>query len=162
MSNEYFAEKALVKQGAVPQDLNGNAVTGARFDMSNSDRLAIVISFGDSTGAAVGVTLQQHDAATSGNSKNLEISNTYYHKAGAATSFTAVDPSSDTAVYDLASVFAAEEGLVIFEVLSEDLDVNANFSHVSVNLADSTAAKIAAIEYIGHFPYKKPAYEVEA
>lgn len=161
MFNEYLAEGAVVKQGIIPQS-NLGALTGARFGMEDSSRLAIVISLGATSGAAVDVALQQHDAASAGNSKALAVSNCYYYKADADTSFTKVEVSSDTSDYDLAAIFADVGGIVIFEVLGEDLDVNNGFNHVSANLGAAGVAKIVSSLYLGHAPFKKSAHEVEA
>lgn len=162
MQNQYLAEHSVLKQGVLPADLNGAGATGERINLDVSSRLAIVVAMGDSTGATASFTLRQHDAASAGNSKDLEVSNNYYHKAGAATSFTKVEVSTDTAAYDLSAIFAAEEGIVVFEVLGEDLDVENGFDHVSIDIADPTAAKVIGVMYHGHAPFKKPAYEVEA
>jgi len=158
--NNYLAEGRVLKLGALPQDANGSAITGERISMKEVSRLAIVVQMGDSTGAAVNLTLRQHDAASAGNSKDLEVANAYYHKAGAAVKFTKVEPSAAAASYDLASIFAGEEGVVVLEVLESQLDVNNGFDHVSLNVADSTATKIFSVLYVG-VSEKMPAYELE-
>lgn len=84
-------EHAGLKQVAEPADLNAAAVTGARIKLSEGYKCAVALSFGDSTGAVVDVSFQQHDAASAGNSKAVNIQTNYYHKAGAATSFTKVE-----------------------------------------------------------------------
>lgn len=158
--NNYLAEGRALKLGALPQDANGNAITGERIHMKEMNRVAIAVQMGDSTGAAVTLTLRQHDAASSGNSKDLEVANAYYHKAGAATSFTKVEPSSAAAAYDLASIFAAEEGIVVFEVLESQLDLANGFGYVSIDIADSTASKVFSVLYVG-VAEKLPAYELD-
>lgn len=154
----FLLEERNMKQGGVPADANGAAITGARIKMDKRDRVAIVVSMGDSISAAVTLTLQQHDAASAGNSKNLSVANPYYHKVAAATTFTKVEPSSAAAAYDLASLFANDEGIVVFEVLSEQLDNANGYNWVSINVADSTAAKIFAIVYVGGKERFLPAY----
>ena len=156
---QFLMEKSNIKQAFAPVDLNTAAITGARVSLVEAKRVAIAISLGSSTAAEVRVTLRQHNAASGGTSKNLEIANRYFHKAGAATVFTEVEPSSAAALYDLDAIFAADGGIVVFEVLAEDLDVNGDFSHISVDIADSAAAKIGAGLYILQSDIK-PAYEV--
>ena len=159
MKNEFLAEGKGLKQAFAPVDLNTAAVAGARVGLKDGDRLAIVINLGTSTAAQLRVSLEQHNAASAGTSKALEIQNPYFHKAGAATVFTKVDPSAPASTFDLDAVFAADGGVAVFEVLAEDLDVNGGFSHVSVNIADSTAAKLGAAVYVLE-PSYKPAYSV--
>lgn len=154
----FLLEEKNIKQVAVPADLNGAAVTGARIKLDKRDRVAVVISFGDSVGAAVSISLQQHDAASAGNSKALSVDNPYYHKVAAATSFTKVEPGAAASSYDLASLFAGDEGVVVFEVLSEQLDNENGYDWFSINVADSTAAKIMGAVYVSGVERFKPAY----
>lgn len=158
--NQYLAEGRALKLGALPQDANANAITGERLHMKEVNRVAIVVQMGDSTGAAVDLTLRQHDAASAGNSKDLSVANAYYHKADTATSFTKVVPSSAAASYDLASIFAAAEGIVVFEVEESQLDLANGYGYVSIDIADSTAAKVFSVLYVG-VSEKLPAYELD-
>ena len=145
-------EKSSIKQVALPADLNAAAVTGARISMGEGYRCAVVLSFGDSTAAAVNVSFQQHDAASGGTSKALNIQTNYYSKIEGETSFTKVeirpDDSGLAASVDLASRLADDGGIVVFEILPEFLDADGGFNHISVNVADSTAAKIMSGVYI--------------
>src|ERR1043165_2758258 len=110
--NQFLMEKVNIKPVNVPVDMNSAAITGARIKMNTGDRVAIVCHMGDSSGAAVTFSLQQHDAAESGNSKALSILNPYYHKKAALTVFTKVEPTVAASSYDLASIFASDEGVV--------------------------------------------------
>lgn len=143
-----LAEGFGLKMGVLPVDLNTAAVTGERISLAKGKKLAIVCQLGDSTAALVRPTLRQHSAATGGTSKDLSVANPYYYKNGAATSFTKVEPSSAAALYNLDTLFGGDEGIVVFEVHPEDLDVNGNFTHVSVDFADSTAAKLCSVLYV--------------
>ena len=155
---KFLCEDKGLKQAFLPVDLNAAAVVGAR--VLADARVAIVVSMGDSTAATVAFTLKQHNAASGGTSKVLEIANKYYVKAGTANVFTKIEPEVAASVFDLSSTFAGEEGIVVFEVLPEDLDVNNGFSHVSIEIADSGAAKIAHGLYIVDSKFK-PAHSVE-
>ncbi len=161
MKNQYFAEGHQIKAGvAVGTDMNAAAITGARVALKKFDRVAIVIEMGASTGAVASFTLRQHNAASSGTSKDIVVANPYYKKVGAADVFTKVEPTVAAAAYDLSADFAGAAGLVIFEVLGEDLDVDGGFAFASVDVADSTAAKLIAIHYVLCNPRLGPAYNV--
>jgi hypothetical protein len=154
-----FSEKVTMKQVAAPADLDGAAVTGARIKLDKGFKLAIVCSFGDSTAAVTDFTLQQHDAASSGNSKALAVQNHYYHKVASASVFTKVELSS-AASNIVPTVLAADEGIIVLEVTAGDLDRDNDYAWVSVNVADSTAAKLMSALYIVHDVKETPAYEL--
>lgn len=160
MKNELFMEcqqvKSLVAAGT---DMNSAAITGARVDFSKCDKIAVVIDMGTSVGATVQFTLKQHNAASGGTSKVLASANPYFKKVGAATYFTKVEQTSAASLYDLSADFAASAGLVVFEVLSEELDVDGGFTHFSVDVADSGAAKLVAAQYICSNMRYCPAYD---
>lgn len=159
MKNAYFAEQALVKMVTEPVDGNTAAITGGRIGLKLGQRVAFLINMGDSTSAtAVTFTLKQHNAASSGTSKALSVANKYYHKVGAATKFTQVEPGSAASAYDLTTEFASEPGLVILEVAAEDLDVNNGFAWASVDIADTGAAKLLSVLAVVKDPHFFPAY----
>lgn len=158
--NQQLMFEYNMKMAHEPVDLNTAAVTGARISMATGSRLAIMCVMGDSTGATVQFTLRQHTLAAGGTSKNLSVANVYYKKAGAATVFTKVEPSVEAAVYDLSADFAAEPGIVVFEVLADQLDTNGGFDFVSVDIADSGAAKLASTVYVVQEAHFKSAHEV--
>lgn len=152
----FFLEKYNVAQGLVPVDLNTAANTGLRISMKDAKRVIFIVTMGDSTAGATDFSLKQHNAATAGTSKALSVANPYFHKAGAATTFTKVTPGSATDNY-VPTAFDNEPGVAVFEVLAEDLDVNGDFAWVSLDIADAGAAKIGAVIAIVE-PKAKPAY----
>lgn len=154
----FFLEKNNIKMASVPVDGNTAAISGARISMKTGERLVILCAMGDSTGATVEFAIKQHNASSGGTTKALATLNPYFHKVGAATSFTKVEPTVATDTYTLTTLFTGDEGLVAFEVLQEDLDVDNNFSHVSVEVTDAAAAKIMAPLYIVHQSKSNPAY----
>ena len=158
MMNKYLAELCNFKQAFNPVDLDAAAATGARVALKAGQKLSVIIQMGDSTAAVVTPSFQQHDAASGGNSKALSIANNYYKKAGSDTSFTKVEVDTAASSFALAADFASQEGIVIFEINTEDLDVNNGFNHVSVNLADTTAAKIGAALYVVSDLRNQPGY----
>jgi len=153
-----FSECNAMKIGVAPADVNGAAATGARISMADLERVAIVVSF-DAGADTVDLTLQQHNAASAGTSKALQITNPYFTKVGAATSFTKNEVSTATETF--ASV-ASAAGILVLEVLAEDLDrtYGAEFGWVSVNVGATTAAKVVSVNYISHKPEKKSAYSI--
>lgn len=156
---KFLMEGKTLRTALVPVDLNAGANTGIRIPMANAKRVAFVVIMGASTAAAVTLNLLQHDAASAGTSKALSTANPYYHKHGsAANKFTKVVPGSAADTYDLATLFAADGGIVVFEVLAEDLDVENNFAWVSLSAIDATAAKVGAVLAIVDHDFK-PAYD---
>jgi len=154
----YISEKMTFKQAAVPADLNGAAVIGARIKLEKGFRVAIICSFGDSVAAVTSFTMNQHDAASGGTSKVLATSNPYFEKVAAATTFTKVDVSDASVIAPV--TLAADEGIYVFEILAEDLDRDNNFGWFSLDVADSTAAKIMSATYVLHDVRNLPAYEL--
>ncbi len=147
----YLMEKANIKSVGGPVDLNTAAVTGDRVSMKGLTRVTFVVNMGDSTAATlVAFTLRQHNAASAGTSKDLSVLNPYFVKAGAATSFTKVEPTVAAALHTLTTTFADEPGIVVFEVLAEDLDVNNGYAWVSLDIGDAGAAKIGSVLAICH------------
>lgn len=156
----YLSEKITFKQVAAPADLNAAAVTGARIRVNEGFRIAVIATFGDSTAAVTSLTFQQHDAASSGNSKVLATQNPYWHKVAAATSFTKVQPTADASTI-VPTVLADDEGIYVFEFLAEDFDREDGYEYFSVNVADSTAAKIMGAVYVLNDVREVPAYGID-
>lgn len=153
-------EQHNIKMVSVPVDMNTAAITGARVKLDSGDRIAIVCQMGDSTAALVSATLNQHTAASGGSSKVLSVANAYFHKAGAATSFTKVVPGAAASTFDVSSIFSDAEGVLVFEVRGEDLDVDGGYAWISVDFADSTAAKLLAAAYVVSDLRHRPGYSV--
>lgn len=154
----YFAEKLVPKSVIDPVDLNTAAVTGNRVLIGDAKRVTFVIVMGTSTSAtAVQFTTRQHNAASSGTSKDLVEANPYYHKVGAATAYTKVTPASAAALKDLLATVGDNKAVVVLEVLAEDLDVEGGFNYVSIDSADSGAAKLCSVMAYVDSDYK-PAY----
>lgn len=143
--NKFLMELVNMKIGITPVDLNTAANPGERISLEKGDRVTCVIVMGDSTSATdLSVTINQHDAASSGNTKACNQANPYYHKVGAATVFTKVVPDVADEVVDLTTLFANDPGIAVLEICAEDLDVDNGFKYVSFSIADAGAAKIGA------------------
>jgi hypothetical protein len=158
--NKLLMEKINIKPVNVPVDMNTAAITRARIKLDKGNRLSVHCHMGDSTAAVVQFTLRQHNAASSGTSKDLSVDRPYFHKKAALTTFTKVEPTVAAALKDVSSIFADDEGILVLEVLAEDLDVNGGYYWASVDVADSTAAKLLSAVYIVHEAYDGPAYSV--
>jgi len=158
--NKYFGEKNNVKLAGNIADINGAGFTGERISMANVIRLAILVEFGNQAASGLTMSLKQHDAATGGTTKALEISNYNLTKVGTETVFTKHELSTPSDTVAVTSI-DNKLGVVEIEVLAEDLDRNNGFSHVSVDIADPSASKIVAVSYVGHENRYMPAYEKE-
>jgi len=152
----FLMEKATVKVVGGPVDFNDAAITGARVDMRNLERVTfLVLMAAGTTTTTHGFTLKQHDAASSGNSYDLSVDNPYFHKIGAATKFTKVQPDAAAAAYDLHSILANSAAIVAFEVLPEQLRSDCRW--VSLNVADAGGAQLGTVLAVGHTEFN-PGY----
>ena len=149
-------EKYNVK-AMVPANIT-SGMTGARVPMKNVGRLTILVLLAGGTSVVANtVVLQQHNAASSGTTKAVEILNTYYHKIDAATEFTAVPVTTAEDTFNVHALVGDDAAVLAFEVLAEDLDRDNGFNHISADLGSAGVARYASIVYIvdGSF---KPAY----
>ena len=155
----FLMEKANVKVVVDPVDFNTAAVTGARVEMKGYERVSFMLIMNGGTSITSRTfDLKQHNAASGGTTKALSVKNLYYHKVGAATSFTKVEPSVAADSYDLLTAIGDNKSVVVFEVLAEDLDVEGGFTHVSINTSDSGAASLGSVLAICHEAKNLPAY----
>lgn len=154
----YAMERSNAKIAIVPVDLNTGANAGARISMADCDRVTFYIQTGASTAAVLNATFNQHDAASSGSSKALSIANPYYHKVSSATVFTKLVPAAAESSHDFSTLFATLGGIIVVEVLAEDLDVSGGFGYVSLSIDDTTAAKVGSVIAVTSKNRSKPAY----
>lgn len=141
---KFLAEDKVLKAVVGPVDLNTAAVTGARVNIAKAKRVTFVAVLGAGTSTTAHTfTLRQHTAASSGTSADLSVDNPYYHKIGAATLFTKVEPGSAAAAYNLHSLLADSASIVVFEVLAEQL--TEGYGWVSVDTADSGGAQLGVV-----------------
>jgi len=154
---KFLAEEKIVKLGLAPVEVLAVAQAGARISLKESKRIAIVVAFA-AANSDLSVALKQHNAASGGTSKALEISNHYYVKKGTETSFTKTELS---AVEDTYAINPGNfSGVAIFEVLQEDLDVNGDFSHISAELTGTATGRDCSILYVGASEFL-PAYSLD-
>jgi len=138
-----------------PVDFNtSDAATGHRIHMRNCETVAMILFKGAGTaGADPVVTVQEHDAASSGNSATLAVVDEFYKKEETVLDGdevwvrTAVSPVSGTPNMGLTS--AEQEGIYVIEV--EAASLSAGFEWVSFNIAATVAnAQLVAGLYICH------------
>lgn len=145
--NSLFLQNHSIKQLGVPYDAN-TPVAATRVDMRKCKQVAFVVAMSDSVAAVVAFALKQHNAASGGTTKALPTRKPYFYKAGTdlAKAFTKVDQGdTENDTFDLSAQFAGEEGVAVFHIHEEDLDTNGNFTHASIEPADTTAAKTLSI-----------------
>jgi hypothetical protein len=141
MFNQEFLESHDIIPAFMPVDLSTAANTGDRVNLQNYERCIFVLLASSGTaGDDPIITAQQHDAATSGNSKALNFTR-IRHKVGATDidavgQFSLVEQTAASS-YDSATIDGAEnETLIAVEVQAQDLDTDNGFTFVSFNVAD--------------------------
>ena len=152
----FLLESKIAKTIIAPVDLNTADNTGLRVDMKNLKRCTfIAILAAGTTTAAHLFTLQQHTVASAGTPADLSVDSPYFHKIGAATKFTKVQPAAAAAAYDLHTLLSNSASIVVFEVLAEQL--TDGYRYVSLDIADSGGAQLGTVIALGDAEFK-PAY----
>jgi hypothetical protein len=131
----------------VPVDLAAGANTGHRIHMSKYGSVTFCGYLATGTAAeAPTFTTQEHDAATSGNSQDLDVVATYWQKEEATLdgdeTWVEVTQTADAAVTD-ADWDDANQVMVAWNVSAKDLSTG--FEWVSVNIADPGTAHIGCV-----------------
>ena len=156
MKNVQLLEKENIKQVIGPVDLVAGQ-TGARVSLKGAEKVAFVVAIAAGAVTAT-LTLKQHNAASGGTTKNLEVDNPYFHKVGTAEIFTKVEPSAKAAAYVLGAVVGAAKAVIVLEVNAEDLDVDGGFSHVSIDTAAAGGACLGSVTAHAHENRALPCY----
>jgi len=137
--------------GVAVVDIAGGAQTGNRLHMRNCETCAVV--FFKEAGAAseaTTLTLQEHNASSSGVSQNLAVIDEYFLKTEATLDndelWTRVTQAAAATVVPAAS---DTQQILVFEV--EAASLSDGFQYISVSTADtSTAGQLGGILYIPH------------
>lgn len=136
--------------GAVPTDAVAGAITGKRVHLKNAGGCTIVVV---TTGASTDITdvdLQQHTAASSGTTADLDIVTHFYYKSEASLDGDEVwTRGSQSAASEITDVGAAsEELLLVIEVDAASL--TDGYEWISLNIPDlgSNGTRHCAILYI--------------
>lgn len=154
----YLMEKAQVKVVTGPIDLDAGANTGLRVDMQQFKRVTWIVAVAaGTTPSSHTFAFKQHTVASAGTPAVLSHANPYFHKLGAATSFTKVQPAAAADSYDLDTLVGDAKFVLVFEVLSEDL--SDGYRWVSLDLTDAGGAQLGTVIAICHEAQFKPAYD---
>ena len=143
-----------VQPGIIPVDLGTAANTGNRFHMRNFGGVTVLGFLAAGTAAEAPVlTLQEHNAASSGTSQDLAVITEYYEKSAVALAGTeawAKTTQAAAATVTDATWDDANEVLVAFEV--EEHKLSDGFEYLSVNIADTGVAHLGAVLYLPYEP----------
>lgn len=156
LPNSRFMEGLIPKVIIDPVDYNTGANTGLRIDMKDLEKVVLIFVFNSAT-TRTGATidLDQHTVSSSGSPLALSVVNKYYHKIGAATSYTKVEPTVAADTFDLLSLIGDSKAVVVMEVDSADL--TDGYRWVSANVTDAGAASIGTCIAIGYAKLKPAA-----
>ena len=156
-----FSDIVRPIQGAAPSDLD-TAVTGKRIKMDKAERFAAILQVATSLASTVQLNLRQHDAAAGGNSKALTTKTPWFVKEAADLAFTKKNAANaEISQADASTELSTAAGTVIMNALAEDLDKENGYHWISVDIADTTVAKLGSLEYHLSQLEHKPGYELE-
>ncbi len=137
-----------------PADLSGGANTGKRISLKNCSGVQVVIIKGAaSAGTDPAFTFKEANADTSGTSQAMAAPPAYFWKKSAAAlagteTWTKVAASFTAGVVTLTGE-EGNQGIYVFDVLSEDL--SAGFDYLEVDSSDAgSVAQLGAVLYIAH------------
>lgn len=148
MSAGRFVETNAIEVSAVPIDTSGAGVTGDRYNLKHYGKITWIIQQGAWAGGTPAVTLQQHDAATGGNSTALGFTKRWTKVALTGTVFTETTVSSNT--FNLPAV---ANTINVVEVNAEDLTDGYNFASLNIATPGSNADLICVTTILGDPDY---------
>jgi hypothetical protein len=137
-----------------PVDFNtSDAATGHRVHLREYESIAFVLYKGAGTaGADPVVTVQEHDAASSGNSQDLAVITEFYKKEEATLDGDEVwvrTAQTAAATANMGLTSAEQEGIYVLEF--EAAQLSAGFQWISCNIAATVAnAQLVSGLYIVH------------
>jgi hypothetical protein len=144
-----------IQIGSVPADADGGAITGKRVSLRDAQGVTIlVIGAAGTAPDDLQLDLQEHNAASSGTSQDLDIITDYFHKSEATLdgdeTWAKVTQAAASEITDVggAGTSAEVQQLACIDVAAEQL--SEGFNWVSLNIPDlgSAGAKYVAIVYI--------------
>lgn len=151
---EALGRLADLSVGIAPVDLSAAAVTGKRVAVKRASGLMVVLFKGAaSTGTDPAVTFKEATAATGGTSQNMANPPGYYWQKTAAALAGTETWSQVTASYSSGAQTLTgqqgNQGIFVWDILSEDL--SAGFSFIEVDAAKAgTVAQLGALLFIPH------------
>jgi hypothetical protein len=137
-----------------PVDLSGGANTGKRVSLKNCSGVQVVVVKGAaSTGTDPAFTFKEANADTSGTSQAMASPPAYFYKKSAAAlagteAWAKVTASFSSGVVTLTGE-EGNQGIYVFDVLSEDL--SAGFDYLEVDSSDAgSVAQLGTVFYLLH------------
>ena len=132
-----FFETANLVSGFVPVDLQTGANTGDWVGLGDYQRCVVVLHKGAGTaGDDPAFVLKQATDNSGTGSKDLDFT-VIYSKVGTQTGIANFTRSTQTAAATYTDATSAEsEGIISVEVSAEDLDVDNDFTHIQLSVAD--------------------------
>lgn len=136
---QFFSGSDLIPL-ASPVNLATAANPGDRINMTNYESVVLVLVKAIGTaGEDPVITPLQHDAATSGNSKAVNISTVYSRLSatdvGAVGAWTKVTQNAGPTYTDDTS--AEKQGMIAVEIKAEELDAVNGYKYISLNIPDT-------------------------
>jgi|GEM_PF-875664 len=157
MENSKLLERLQLVMAFEPADLNSAGATGDYVCLAHYHRCLAVILAGDGTaGKDIPVSFYQATSNAGAGAKVLNVLETgriYTKEAATFAALAGVDAwtkeTQATADEQWAPGDSGEQVLIwAFEIRAEDLDVDNDFDHIRMDVADPTASKIVAGLYI--------------
>lgn len=130
---------------APPIDINGAGISSNYINMAKGKDLSVIISAGV-MGAAAAVTLLQATDSAGTSAKALTYLGSY-----STTSNATVASQVDVPVYAAGALTIAADGddkVYIIEVDADSLDINNDFTYVSVAVADPAVASVVGANLV--------------
>lgn len=125
-----------VSIGAVPTDAVAGAITGKRVSLKNAGGCTILVA---TTGASTDITdvdLQQHTAASSGTTSDLDIITYYYYKSEATLDGDETwTKGTQSAASEITNVGAASEELLL-AIEVEATQLSDGYDYISLDIPD--------------------------
>jgi hypothetical protein len=140
--------------GVLNVDVQAGAATGNRVSLRNAQGVAIIVFAGFSGDVdALNVTLQEHDAASGGNSQNLAVIDHYYLKSEATLDGDEVWTRVDQTAAATLAAFGTPEEQKLLAIEVDATQLSDGFAYVSLNIPDQGAGlgtKVASVLYLLH------------
>lgn len=140
-----------VHPGLIPADYQAGG-TGTRHKVTGRRVIVLALAAAASAGDDYTITIQQHDAASGGNSKALNFTDVQYKAGTTIADATAWSRANQTAANTYVDATHGEDqNLYAIEFDAEALDIGGGYEWISADLdATPSNAKIAAILYLDY------------
>lgn len=130
---------------APPVDINGSGISSNYINMAKGKDLSIIISAGV-MGAAAAVTLQQATDNAGTSAKALTYIGSYRTQYSATVASQVDVPAYTAGALTIAAT--GDNSVYIIEVDANSLDINNDFTHVKVVVADPEVASVVGVNMV--------------